>query len=197
MFFTGQEILDFLSSWGYYIIIPLMIVEGPLVTLLSAMLASFAIFDVWVVLSLSVLGDVIGDVILYSLGKIWGMKFVNSVGRYVGVSKKLVLKMEKHFNKHGGKTIFAVKSTTGLCWAAFVAAGIVGMDFKKFVKYSIMGGFVWSGFLVGMGYFYGYMWIEIRKYIEWAGWLISGLALLTFIIISFYKKYKSMEMLKK
>ena len=41
--------------------------------------------------------------------------------------------MEKYFEKHGGKTIFAVKSTTGFCWATFVAAGIAKMDFKKFV----------------------------------------------------------------
>jgi len=196
MFFTGQEILNFLGDWGYVIILPLMIIEGPVVTILSAMLASFGILNVWVVLIFSMLGDIIGDVALYWLGKKWGMDFVDKVGKYMGITRKLVLKMEKYFQSHGGKTIFAVKSTTGLCWATFVAAGIVRMDFRKFLKYSIMGGVVWSGFLVIMGYFYGYMWKQIGQYIEWAGWLILGLALVSFLIITFYKKYKSRELLE-
>jgi len=195
MFFTGQEILNFLGDWGYFIILPLMIIEGPIVTILSAMLASFGILNVWVVLIFSMFGDVIGDVVLYWLGKKWGMNFVDNAGKYVGITRKLVLKMEKYFQSHGGKTIFAVKSTTGLCWATFVAAGIVKMDFYKFVKYSILGGIVWSGFLVVIGYFYGYMWREIGQYIEWAGWVIMGLVAITFTMVTLYKKYKSKKLL--
>jgi len=193
--FSGQEILNFLSHWGYWIILPLMIIEGPVATILSAMLAAAGVFNVGVVFVLSIFGDVVGDVMLYWAGKIGGMKFVDNIGKYMGITHNLVLKMEKYFEHHGGKTIFAVKSTTGLCWATFVAAGIAKMNFGKFVKYSILGGIVWSGFLVAMGYFYGYMWQEIKKYIEWAGWLIMGLAITTFAFITLYKKYKSKELL--
>lgn len=196
MFFNEQEIFNFISSWGYLIILPLMIIEGPVVTVFSALLAAMGVLNVWLVLVLSVFGDTVGDVILYWIGKRWGMHFVDKIGKYIGISKKLVLKMEKYFNGHGGKTIFAVKSTTGLCWATFVAAGIVRMDFGKFLKYSVLGGIIWSGFLVIMGYFYGYMWLQIEKYIKWAGWLIGGLVLVTFVIITLYKKYKSREILK-
>jgi membrane protein DedA with SNARE-associated domain len=195
MFFTEKEIFSFLSDWGYYIILPLMIIEGPVVTVFAAMLAAMGVFNFWLVLFFSILGDIFGDVILYWIGKKWGMHFVDRIGRYMGITRKLVLKMENYFVKHGGKTIFAVKSTTGLCWATFVAAGIVGMNFKKFIKYSIMGGFIWSGFLVIMGYFYGYMWKQIGQYIEWAGWLIVAITIITFVIITFYKKYKSRELL--
>ena len=188
--------MDFLSVWGYVIILPLMIIEGPVVTILSAMLAAAGFFNLWIVLIISIVGDVLGDVILYQVGKKWGMHFVDRFGKYFGITRKLVLRMEKYFENHGGKTIFAVKSTTGLCWATWVAAGIAKMDFRKFVGYSILGGMVWSGFLVAMGYFYGYMWMEIKQYIKWAGWLFIGLALVTFIIITMYKKYKSSELLK-
>lgn len=172
-----------------------MIIEGPVVTIFSAMLAAMGVLNLWLVLIFSILGDTVGDVVLYWIGKKWGMHFVDKIGRYIGISRKLVLRMEKYFSGHGGKTIFAVKSTTGLCWATFVAAGIVKMDFKKFLKYSILGGVVWSGFLVVMGYFYGYMWVQIKQYIEWAGWLAMGLAAATFTMIIFYKKYKSKKLI--
>ncbi len=194
---TGQQIFQFLSHYGYAIMLPLMIIEGPVVTIIAAMLASLGAFNVFVVLILSMIGDISGDIILYGLGYRFGMGFVRRVGKYIGITEKLVLRMEKYFSRHGGKTIFAVKSTTGLCWATFTAAGIVKMDFKKFVKYSILGGIVWSGFLVAMGYFYGYLWREIKVYIEWAGWIIFGVAIATFVFVNIYKGYQAKKMLKE
>lgn len=194
---TGQQIFEFLSHYGYAIMLPLMIIEGPVVTIIAAMLASLGAFNVFIVLLLSILGDIGGDVILYGLGYKFGMGFVRNVGRYVGITEKLVLRMEKYFERHGGKTIFAVKSTTGLCWATFVAAGIAKMDFKKFVKYSLYGGVVWSGSLVAMGYFYGYLWREIKQYIEWIGWAIFALAITTFVFVNIYKNYQAKKLLEK
>lgn len=194
---TGQHIFQFLSQYGYWIMLPLMVVEGPVVTLVGAMLSSLGAFNVFVVFIFSVLGDIIGDVILFGLGYKYGMGFVRNVGKYIGITENLVRKMEKYFSRHGGKTIFAVKSTTGLCWATFVAAGIAKMDFRKFLKNSFYGGIVWSGFLVAMGYFYGYLWREIRDNISWIGWAITLAATITFSIITIYKKWQARKILRE
>lgn len=193
---TGQQIFEFLSQYGYWIMLPLMIIEGPVVTLISAMLASLGAFNIFIVLIFSMLGDVIGDIIFFGAGYFFGMSFVRRIGKYIGITENLVCKIGKHFEKHGGKIIFAVKSTTGLCWATFTAAGIAKMNFSKFLKYSILGGIIWSGFLVGMGYFYGYLWREIKQYIEWVGWLIFAVAIATFIFINIYKSYKAKKIFK-
>lgn len=194
---TGQHIFEFLRSYGYWAMLPLMIIEGPVVTIIAAMLASLGAFSWPIVLLFSILGDVIGDVLLYGAGRKWGMGFVRGFGRYMGITEALVLRMEKYFEKHGGKTIFAVKSTTGLCWATFATAGIVKMNFKKFVKFSIMGGFVWSGSLVAMGYFYGYLWREMKQYISWIGWVIAAIAVATYAGITLYKNYQAKKLLKE
>lgn len=194
---TGQYIFEFLKSYGYFAMLPLMTLEGPVVTLISAMLASMgAFFWPWVFV-LSVLGDMLGDVILYWIGYKYGMHFVRKIGKHIGITESLVLRMEKYFTRHGGKTIFAVKSTVGLCWAAFTAAGIVKMDFKKFLKYSFLGGIVWSGSLVAMGYFYGYLWKSMKEYISWAGWIITAVAVASFMGITLYKKYQSRQLLRE
>lgn len=194
---TGQHIFEFLRQYGYWAMLPLMTVEGPVATLISAMLASMgAFFWPWVLL-LSILGDIIGDIFLYWLGYKYGMHFVRTVGKYMGITEALVLRMEKYFERHGGKTIFAVKSTVGLCWATFTAAGIVKMDFKKFLKYSFLGGIVWSGFLVAMGYFYGYLWREIKQYISGIGWIVLSVAIVSFVLITFYKKYQAKKLLEE
>lgn len=194
---TGQHIFQFLSQYGYFIMLPLMIIEGPVATIIAATMAALGAFNVFIVLILSIAGDMIGDIILYGLGYKFGLGFVRRVGKYVGITENLVNRMEKYFEHHGGKTIFAVKSTTGLCWATFTAAGIVKMDFKKFVKYSFLGGIVWSSFLVAMGYFYGYLWKEIKQAIEWIGWLILVIAVVSFAVITFYKKRQAKKLLEE
>jgi membrane protein DedA with SNARE-associated domain len=192
----GQNIFQFLSHYGYWLMLPLMILEGPVVTIISAMLARLGAFNIFIVFVLSVVGDMIGDIILYGLGYKYGMGFVRKVGKYLGITEKLVLKMEEYFKKHGGKTIFTVKSTTGLCFATFTAAGIVRMDFKKFVKYSFLGGLAWSGFLVILGYFYGYMWATLKYYITWVGWVVFFTAIGSIIFVNIYKKGKSKKILE-
>lgn len=192
---AGQDVFQFLSHYGYFIMLPLMILEGPVATIIAATMAALGAFNVFIVLILSISGDMIGDIILYGLGYKFGMGFVSRVGKYIGITEKLVNRMKKYFEHHGGKTIFAVKSTTGLCWATFTAAGIVKMKFKKFVLHSFLGGIVWSSFLVMMGYFYGYLWREIKQYIEWAGWIIFIVAVISFISINFYKNKKAKKLL--
>jgi membrane protein DedA with SNARE-associated domain len=192
---TGQNIFEFLKTYGYWGMLPLMIIEGPIVTILAAMLASLGAFAWPVVLLFSILGDSVGDVLLYGAGRKWGMGFARKFGKYLGFTEELVVKLGKHFEKHGGKTIFAVKSTTGLCWATFTTAGIVKMDFKKFLKYSLLGGVVWSGFLVAMGYFYGYLWKTIKQYLSWVGWLVFAGAVISFVVITLYKKRQAKEFL--
>jgi len=193
---TGQDIFNFLSQYGYWVMLPLMIIEGPIASIISATLAAMGVFNVWVVFVFSILGDVLGDVLFYLAGYKWGMGFVKNFGRHIGITEKMVLRMEEYFKKHGGKTIFAVKATTGLCWATFTTAGIVKMDFGKFLKYSILGGIVWSGFLVSMGYFYGYLWREIGIYIKWAGWIVLVLTVFSIVLITLYKRKQAKNILK-
>lgn len=187
----GQMIIQFLTDYGYWILLPLMIIEGPIVTLIAAFMASMGIFNIYTVFFLSVLGDMLGDIIFYGVGRWQGMLFVRKIGKYIGITEELVLKMEKFFVRHGGKTIIAVKSTTGLCWATFIAAGIVKMPFLKFVGYSFLGGIIWSSFLVFMGYFFGGLYEQVAEYINYAGIVIGSIAVAFFISVNIFKKYKT------
>ncbi|HFC77026.1 MAG TPA: DedA family protein [Candidatus Moranbacteria bacterium] len=187
----GQQIFQFLSSYGYWIIFPLMFIEGPTTTVFAGILSSLGAFNVWIVLIIAIIGDVLGDVGLYWIGKKWGFGFVRKIGKYIGITEKKVLRMEKFFKKHGGKTVFMAKSTIGLCLITFVSAGIAKMNFKIFLKYSVLGGLIWSSLLIAIGYFYGYLWREVMQYVEWIGWVVISLAITFIIIINFVKAKKA------
>lgn len=192
-----QALLQFFTDYGYWIMVPLMVIEGPIVTVLASFLASLGTFNIFIVFILSIAGDMLGDILWYWAGRLWGMGFVHHVGKYVGITEELVKKMEKFFGRHGGKTIFIVKSTTGLCWATFVAAGIAKMKFGRFIWYSFLGGIFWSMFLVFMGYFFGEFYQEIAQKIKYSGWIILTIAIGIFIGINIYKKRKTESMMQE
>lgn len=193
---ADPHILGYIKTIGYPTMLFLMIIEGPIATILAAFAASLGFFNIFVVFALSMLGDIIGDIILYTIGYTGGAKALTKAERILKIKPKTVAKLEKLFLIHGKKTIFAVKSTTGLCWITFIAAGTMRMKFKEFLFGSISGGIVWSSFLVIMGYFFGYAFDKINDYIKYAGLIIFAAAAIFFIALTFYKKYQSRQILK-
>jgi len=105
-------------------------------------------------------------------------------------------KLRRLFTRHGQKTIFYVKSTTGLCWITFILAGTLKMEFQKFLRASFWGGIVWSGFLVISGFFFGYAFEKINDYLKYAGIIIFILAVFFVFFITFYKKSQSRKILE-
>lgn len=194
--FTDPQILAYIKTIGYPTMLLLMVLEGPITTILAAFAASLGFFNVFIVLLLSILGDILGDIILYIIGYAGGAPALAKAERLLKIKPEIVTKLENLFTRHGKKTIFAVKSTTGLCWITFIAAGTVRMDFKDFLTGSFLGGIVWSGFLVVMGYFFGYAFAAINASIKSAGLLIFLAAVSFYVLLTFYKKWRSRQILK-
>lgn len=193
---ADPQILAYIKTIGYPAMLVLMIVEGPIATILAAFAASFGFFNVFIVLILSMLGDIIGDIILYIIGYTGGARVLVKAEKILKIKPETVAKLEKLFLLHGKKTIFAVKSTTGLCWITFIAAGTMRMKFQEFLFGSFFGGVVWSSFLVIMGYFFGYAFEKINDYIKYAGIIIFAAAVSFYVILTVYKKYQSRQILK-
>jgi membrane-associated protein len=182
-----NELVQLLLDYGYVIMFLLMIVEGPVVTLVAALLASLGFFSLPIVFMLSIVGDLLGDVLWYGIGRKWGQSFMVQYGRFVGISQELINRVQKFFDRYGGRAVFGAKSTTGLCLATFIVAGAAGMPLRVFLVNAFMGGVVWTSILVALGYFFGTLYLQIAQYIAWAGWFVFGSALVSIVLLSLYK----------
>ena len=192
---TSQEFLHLLPYWGYPAMLVLMTLEGPVVTIVSAFLASLGYFNVAIVFVLSVAGDVIGDVILYHIGYFGGPKILSKAQKFLKIKESVVEKLKQKFHENSAKIIFYVKSTTGLSYITFITAGTLRMNLAKFIKNFILGGLVWSSFLVIVGYFFGYAAERISQYIKYAGIIIFAGAVIFFVGLTLYKKRQAREIL--
>jgi len=194
--FAPEQLPQLLKFWGYPLMFLLMIVEGPIIAIVSAFLASLGYFNIAIVLGLSISGDIIGDMILYYIGYSGGPKILPKVQKFLGVQGSVLEKLKSQFHKNSERIIFYVKSTTGLSYITFITAGTLHMRFSKFLKNIILGGLIWSSFLVTVGYFFGYAAKQISQYIKYAGIFVFVGAVLFLIGLTLYKKRQTREILE-
>lgn len=96
---------------------------------------------------------VAGDTLNYHIGKAIGPKVFDMNTRWI--NKHQLLKTQAFFEKHGGKTvIFARFLPFARTFAPFVA-GTGSMNYKRFISYNVIGGFLWITSFVLLGYFFG------------------------------------------
>jgi len=188
-----QEILNSLQIWGYPLMFLLMTIEGPIATLGGAFLASLGFFNVFIVLILSIIGDLIADIVFYFLG-FWGGKkyFIKNKSK-----KNLAEIVKDSFKKNGARLVFFTKITIGLSFVTFTLAGASKLSFKKFLFYSFLGGVVWSSGIVFLGYYFGKIAEMIEKYIKIGGYFIFLVALLIVIFLINYPKNKFLKKFKQ
>lgn len=58
-----------LQTYGYILVFGLTVIEGPIVVIIAAFLASQGIFDIYVIAILGWLGDVVGDMLFFFAGR--------------------------------------------------------------------------------------------------------------------------------
>ncbi len=190
------ELIEQLQLWGYPIMLFLMVIEGPITTIIAAFLASMGFFEWQIVYIISILSDLIGDTIWYFIGFFGGRAILRKFRKKLRIKKSTIAYLENKFKTDGAKIIFYVKASTGLSLATFMLAGAMKMNFRRFIQFSFLGGLLWSGFLVVLGYFFGELAEEIEKYIKFAGWLIFSFAILILVFINLSKKKKTREIIR-
>lgn len=172
---AADTIVSILQSHGSLILFPLAIVEGPIVTVLAAFLASQGYLSLAAVYVVVVAADLFGDVLLYLIGRYGKQMLLDRWGHYAGITRARLLLLEVHFQAHGGKTLLIAKFTHSLGFAALLGAGASRMRFGPFMWYNVIGTVPKCLFFLVVGYVLGYAYLQIDSY-------IIGYSLLVFVI---------------
>jgi membrane protein DedA with SNARE-associated domain len=192
----NQFVLNFIQHYGYWVLYPMMIIEGPIVTLAAAGLSATGILNTWVVFLISVTGDLSMDIILYSIGFFGNNRLRKYIYKYPKLENRR-MRIQHFFAKHGGKVVFLAKISTGLAYVTFLTAGMIRLPIRKFIMFTFIGGMVWSGLLVTLGYFYGHLYLQINDHIQQAGIITVLIVGITLILISLIKKWETKKIFDK
>jgi membrane protein DedA with SNARE-associated domain len=164
-----HPILQFLVHYGYWLAVPLMILEGPIITIVMGFLSSFGFFNIFVVITLAVLSDLISDAIYYWSGYHGGPKVLEKLKISQLHENNELQRLRQRFLEHPGKIFFGVKVLTGIAHTTFVLAGVTRINYLRILKYTIPGGIVWSAGLAILGYYFGKHAMTLSQFISRAG----------------------------
>jgi membrane protein DedA with SNARE-associated domain len=178
IFSTLQVAVQWIIQNGYLLMFLIMLAEGPVVTAAGAFVAALGFFNIWVVLVLSLLGNLIPDILYYAMG-FWGREqFIDKYGHYFGLDKDKIKHLENMIEKHAVKSLIVIKLVPLLATPGLIVAGLTKMDIKKYIKWSLIITIPSSLFYLIIGYYFGAAYDTIARYLR-----IGGYLALFFVII--------------
>ncbi|MFZ1428770.1 MAG: VTT domain-containing protein [Geminicoccaceae bacterium] len=148
-----------LQAWliadGYLLLLPLSILEGPIVTVLAGSITAGGFLNSWTVLGIVVLGDLIGDTVFYSLGR-WGTSFLMRYSSgWVGLTPAKLAQLRSRFAARGRSTLVVGKLTHSIGALVLVAAGAARMNYLEFLLINLVTTIPKSAILLLVGYYLG------------------------------------------
>ena len=130
------------------------------------------------------------------IGNIFGYWFGKKVGEKLYTRKDSFLFRKQHlittkafYDKHGGTALILGRFLPIIRTFAPILAGVIEIDFKKFMFYNIIGAVAWIGSIASIAYFLGIQFPGIENYI---GYIVIGLIVITTIpvLITYLKSIK-------
>ncbi|MDO8634104.1 MAG: VTT domain-containing protein [archaeon] len=150
---------------------------GDSLLFVAGLLASQGYFKVFIVWLVIFLGAVLGDQAGYWMGKKWGRGFFVRPDSWLFNPKRLI-QAEAFYQKHGKKTIVLARFVPAVRTFTPIFAGISQMDYSTFVKFNVLGGFLWTTIFVAAGYFLGKTIPDAENYLPI---IVLGVIVLSFM----------------
>jgi membrane protein DedA with SNARE-associated domain len=168
--------LDFLVRHGYAVVFGWVMAEQiglpiPAVPVLLAAgaLAGTGRLSLSGVLVLGLMASLASDVIWYWIGRIRGGSVLSLLCRISLEPDSCVRRTQNAFSGHGARTLLVAKFVPGLSTAAPPLAGIVRMPCLRFVVFTGLGGLLWVGVFVGLGWVFSDQLERVADYVSRMG----------------------------
>jgi membrane-associated protein len=193
---SPQDVLDFVTN--------LLIAHGYLVVLFGAALDNFGLpssgdivlfagglfanrghLALPLVMLSGFAGALISDNAVYWIGRVGGRPLIGRILKmrflHFLVNEKSLSRVERYFETHGGKTVFAGRFGPGLRSMTPLFAGVTRMKYYRFIPYNMAAAAVWSVAYSLIGYVFGQYWTELLAVAKSFGYGVVGLVFLVLL----------------
>ena len=178
-----NQIFGLLYTYSYLVLFPLVVIEGPVVTIITGFLVSLGFMDFIPAYFTIMAGDITGDVLYYSAGRWWLNKAYKGVLKFFGINLKVVAKLEIAIKKNKGPFLFFGKLSHAIGGLILFAAGSAEIPLKEFVWFNFLATIPKSLILLAVGYYFGSTVSNFRKYLDFT---VLGLFVFTLVLIGIY-----------
>jgi len=121
-------------------------------------------FNIHLTVLILFVAAVLGDSVGYAFGRKAGPRVFNKPDARL-FRQEYIQQAQEFYNKHGGKTVILARFVPIVRTFAPIVAGVAKMNYRQFLAFNVIGGFLWAvgityaGF--GLGRWFEHLGIEI------------------------------------
>ncbi len=159
--------------------------EGEFFLISTGILAHLGALNLWLALSLVLLGGISKTFLGYQLGEFLYKKF--QYHKFFTYIQKRVYSILPKFKEKPFWSIFISKFIIGANNVVIIFSGYEKIDYKKFLKAEIFALAIWAPLLLSLGYFFSYTALHVSREI----WKFFMVVLVLYILFILFDKLVS------
>jgi membrane protein DedA with SNARE-associated domain len=185
MHWLGEHIQHFIIVWGYWAVIVALLGENAGIPLPGETVLIFASFLAyrhehlqlqWVIV-VGIVAATLGDNLGFYIGRRGGRPLLERWKRFFRIDDEDILAGEAFLDRRGSIAIFLARFIAGMRIVAGPLAGVLRMEWKRFLLANAAGAVVWVTTIALVGYAFGSQFDRVTAFFDKAGLALLALAL--------------------
>jgi membrane protein DedA with SNARE-associated domain len=111
--------------------------------------------NLWILCIAGVIGIIVGDSIPFYVGRRYGLSLLSRPFIAKILTPERIERTKEYFRKHGAKTVFAGRFVAGLRMPTFFMAASMGVRYRTFVFWDMMGALISCPTSIVLAYYLG------------------------------------------
>ena len=162
---------DFFHDYGYWTVAIALLLENAGIPVPGETILLFASFLAYserelhlpIIILVATAACTIGDNLGYLIGRRGGQRLLARYQHIFRIRDKTIARGERLFARYGSLTIFFARFVFGMRIIAGPLAGVLHMEWKRFVLFNFLGAAVWVTVITLVGYFFGSQWDALLR----------------------------------
>lgn len=177
----GSTLIALIETYSLAILLPIAVVEGPIVSVLAGYLAAQGLVGAGTACSVLVLADLVGDALLYLVGRRSRSIRPDGLLARLGVTRRRLAGVVRRFRRDGLRYLLLGKLTHSAGFAVLIAAGAARVPPLSFLLVNLIATVPKTAALLALGWFLGEAWQRAENLLLKVG--LAGLGLFALFIL--------------
>jgi membrane protein DedA with SNARE-associated domain len=187
-FIPLARIVPILAQYGYAVILPIAVVEGPAMAMIAGALVAAGQMNGVAACVLLVIADLIGDAGYYGLGRFGHAPLLAAISKRLSLTPERLAPLERRFHDNDWKLLMIGK-TQALGSIILYFAGASRMSFARYMMLNVIGTVPKVVLFELVGYFLWRSVLQSTRYIDYVTVALFGLALVLLIAYWLVRRY--------
>ena len=179
-----ERIIQLLAQYKYLVLFPLAVIEGPIIAVIAGFLCNRGFLNIWIVLPVIVVADMISDSICFYLGRRGVPIILKNIVYWFGFKPDRISRVKKFIKSHPRSFIPMSKITLGIGFLGIYLTGNSGISYRNFISICMVTSFCQYVVYLGIGVLFGAAYARINLYLDYTA-TVFVLLFLAFVLFFF------------